>query len=274
MITIPTHRFCVLPYANALPLVHFIEETDPAARLVCRTPHTAVETLLEGQADAALVPVAGYFRRPDLPLIPGLGICADGDVTSVLLLCRRPLSEVRVVRLDPESKTSNILVQVLMRDHFRISHRVEYRRCAEEADAWVCIGDRALRAAPARETYDLAGAWKKMTGLPFVFAVWAARPSCPDVLEITRILHRAKDRGCQSLGGLAHLCAQRLGLPENRCRDYLVHRLHYDVGLAECEGMSLFRRLAADLFETTTRPIIESSPNRKPGRRTPVSEWG
>ncbi len=273
MNTIPTHRFCVLPYANALPLVHFLAEADPAAELIYRTPCAAIETLLEGEADAALVPVAGYFSRPDLLMIPGLGICADGDVTSVFLQCRRPLAEVRVVRLDPESRTSNTLVQVLMRDHFRLSHRVEYRRCAEEADAWVCIGDRALRAAPARETYDLAGEWKKMTGLPFVFAVWAARRSCPNVLEITPILHRAKDRGCRSLGELARLGAARLDLPEDRCHEYLTHRLHYDVGPAECKGMSLFRKLAAGLCAPTARPIIAGSPVRKQGQRTPVPRW-
>jgi predicted solute-binding protein len=108
-------------------------------------------------------------------MVPGLGICADGDVTSVLLQCRRPLSQVRVVELDPESRTSNTLVQVLMRDHFRISHSIRYSLCADAADAHVCIGDRALCATRAAETYDLAGEWKKMTGLPFVFAVWAVR---------------------------------------------------------------------------------------------------
>jgi chorismate dehydratase len=273
MNSIPTHRFCVLPYANALPLVHFLAEADPAAELIYRTPHAAVETLLEGRADAALVPVAGYFSHPGLLRIPGLGICADGDVTSVFLQCRRPLAEVRVVRLDPESRTSNTLVQVLMRDHFRPSHPVEYRRCVEEADAWVCIGDRALRAAPARETYDLAGAWKEMTGLPFVFAVWAVRPSCPNVLEIAQILHRAKDRGCRSLLELARLCAARLDLPENRCHEYLAHRLHYDVGPAECEAMSLFRRLAAGLFESAPRPISAGRPGHKRGQSAPVPEW-
>jgi chorismate dehydratase len=273
MNAIQTHRYCILPYANALPLVHFVQEADPAAKLICRTPRAAVETLPEGKADAALVPVAGYFSRPDLRMIPGLGICARGDVTSVLLQCRRPLSQVRVVRLDSESRTSNVLVQVLIRDHFRLSRRVKYGLHVEQADAWVCIGDRALCADPARETYDLAGEWRKMTGLPFVFAVWAVRRSCPDAPEIARILHRAKERGCRSLGELARLCAERLGLPPDRCREYLAHRLHYDVGPAECAGMSLFRRLAGGLFEPALSPIHEGRPSRKEGHSAPVPEW-
>jgi chorismate dehydratase len=253
MDTVPAHRFCVLPYANALPLTHYIKEVCPPAELTYRTPQLALAALLEGMADAAIVPVVDCFCHPEIEMIPGLGICADGDVTSVLLHCRRPLAQVRTVRLDPESRTSNTLVQVLLRDHFRMSHHVEYRRSDDGADARVCIGDRALRAAPAVETYDLAGEWKKMTGLPFVFAVWAVRRSCPDIEEISEILHRAKDCGCRSLVELARRCAPQLSLPENRCYEYLADRLHYDVGPAECEGMGLFRGLAASLSRPGAR---------------------
>ncbi len=265
MNTVQAYRFCVLPYANALPLVHFMTDVYPPAKLFYRVPRSAVGGLLEGVVDAALIPIVDCFAHPDLVMIPGLGICADGDVTSVLLQCRRPLSQVRVVGLDPESRTSNTLVQVLMRDHFRISHRVEYSLCDDEADACVCIGDRALCAAPAVETYDLAGEWKKMTGLPFVFAVWAVQRSCPDLEEISWILHRVRDRGCHAIGELAQLCAQRLGLPENRCHEYLANRLYYDVGPAECEGMGLFRGLAASL--------VRQGADHRQGQNTPVPEW-
>ena len=49
-----------------------------------------------------------------------------------------------------------------------------------EADAAVLIGDTALRAtydAPRRglDVYDLGAVWREWTGLPMVFAVWAAR---------------------------------------------------------------------------------------------------
>jgi chorismate dehydratase len=127
----------------------------------------------------------------------------------------------------------------------------------------VCIGDRALCAEPAVETYDLAGEWKKMTGLPFVFAVWVVRRSCPDIEGISEILHRAKDRGCRSFAELARLCAQRLSLPENRCYEYLADRLRYDVGPAECDGLGLFQSLAASL----------SKEGRGQGENTPILEW-
>jgi chorismate dehydratase len=245
-------RFSVLPYANALPLVHFIQQVCPGAELVYRIPRRALDALLTGGVDAALVPIIDHLGHPDTRMIEGLGICADGDVASVLLQCRRPLREVRTVQPDPESKTSNVLVQVLLRHHFRIDAVVACLPDGAVADARVCIGDRALRSHPSLETYDLAGEWKRMTGLPFVFAAWVVCRSCPNVAEISSTLRSAKDIGCRSIGMLAQLAAERLNLPEDRCRDYLGHCLHYDVGTREHQAIDLFRRLAAEIFGPDT----------------------
>jgi len=238
-------RFAVLPYANALPLVHCIPRVCPEAELVYRTPRQAIEALLTNRVDAALVPLIDHFRNPDVSTVTDLGICADGDVTSVLLQCRRPLREVRTVRPDPESRTSNVLVQILLADHFHVSPEILTAPEGPAADACVCIGDRALTGPPALETYDLAGEWKKMTGLPFVFAAWLVRRSCPNVEEMSGVLHAAKEVGCRSLTSLARLAAARLNLSEDRCRDYLGRCLHYDLGPREHQAIDLFRRLAA-----------------------------
>jgi hypothetical protein len=50
------YRFLVLPYVNALPLVHYIKEICPQAELLCRTPRWSVDALLRGSVDAALIP--------------------------------------------------------------------------------------------------------------------------------------------------------------------------------------------------------------------------
>jgi len=268
--TIGSQTFCILPYANALPLVHFLPEVDPAVRLIYRTPRSTVGALLEEEVDAAIIPVVDLFSHPGLVMVPGLGICADGDVTSVLLQCQRPLAQVKTIALDLESKTSNTLVQVLMRDHFCVSHAVAYVLHTHEADACVCIGDRALRAASAPETYDLAGQWKEMTGLPFVFAVWAVRESHPDIRGISQLLHRAKDLGRRSIGELARLAAERLALPEDRCHRYLADHLHYDVGPAELRGISRFQTLSAGLLEQEANRVIAVDSHPREEQTTPI----
>ncbi len=253
-------RFSVLPYTNALPLVHFLRQVCPGAQLVYRTPHRALDALLGEQVDAALVPIVDYLGHPEIRMVEGLGICADGDVTSVLLQCRCPLRKVQTVQPDPESKTSNVLARVLLHNHFRIAQTITYMPGMPTADARVCIGDRALCSPPAVETYDLAGERKNMTGLPFVFAVWVVRRSCRHIEDIATTLRNAKELGCQSLGMLAQIAAARLGLPEDRCRDYLGHCLHYDVGPRENQAIELFRRLAAEIPGFEAHKALPSVP--------------
>lgn len=268
------YRFLVLPYANALPLIHYIPEVHPGAELQYRTPRWSLEALLRGRVDAALIPVIDLFTRPELQMVPDMGICSDGNVTSVLLQCRRPLREVETIELDPDSRTSNVLTCVLIRDHFGLSRRVTYTSNGNGWAARVCIGDRALCAEPVPETYDLSGEWKKMTGLPFVFAVWAIRRSDSHREEILRILHSAKQMGCRSRPALATICSQRLGLAEHRCYDYLTSCIHYDLGPKEQEGMERFRKLAVDLLEPGAGRFIQTIANNRKSQSTPVLERG
>ncbi len=238
-------RFAVLPYANALPLVHCIPRVCPEAELVYRTPRQAIEALLTNRVDAALVPLIDHFRNPDVSTVTDLGICADGDVTSVLLQCRRPLREVRTVRPDPESRTSNVLVQILLADHFHVSPEILTAPEGPAADACVCIGDRALTGPPALRTYRSCGRVEE-NDRPAFRLRRVAGPAAP--------AQRRGDVGrapCRQGGRLsvAHiagrLAAARLNLSEDRCRDYLGRCLHYDLGPREHQAIDLFRRLAA-----------------------------
>ncbi len=236
--------FAAVPYANAVPLAHFLSEVHAGVRVTYAPPSQLAGKLVRGKADAALVPVADYVSVPGLKMIDGLGICADGDVQSVLLKCRRPIREVRLVGLDPASRTSNALARILLEDHFGLSIRMKHCSPGEPADAAVMIGDRALCAPPAAcGDYDLGGLWKAMTGLPFVFAVWAYREDHPDPRELSRIAHAAKDAGVAALTELAGLCAARLSLPVERCYEYLTSAVHYDLGPGESEAMRLFEEL-------------------------------
>jgi len=90
-----------------------------------------------------------------------------------------------------------------------------------------------------------------MTGLPFVFAVWAYHQDHPDPAGLTEIAHAARRAGCAALDDVARREAARLNLPEARCRDYLENTIRYELGAREQEAMERFRALigqyAADL---------------------------
>jgi chorismate dehydratase len=253
------YKFGVLPYLNAAPLVHFLPEVCSCPELIYCQPREAFSELTGRRVDAAIVPVVDYLGTPGLEIVNGLGICADGNVESVLLQCKCPLDQVRIVNLDPASKTSNLLAELLLKRHFCVRQEFHFRIGAPEADARVVIGDRALRAKPFLESYDLAAEWKSMTGLPFVFAVWVYWTDHPDSLRLSEILHAAKNVGCKEVAKLAKLYAKKVGLTEVRCYHYLTSCIHYDLGPAEKSSIKLFRELSRNLIDFQRQTIKEKS---------------
>ena len=236
--------FAAVRYANAAPLAHFLGQVHPGVEVTYHQPSQLVQYLQSGQADAALIPVMDYFAYSGLTMIDGLGICADGEVWSVLLKCNRPIEQVRTVRADPASRTSNALARILLQEHFNLSVEMLHGDENSPADGEVVIGDRALNAAPAPcGDYDLAELWKQMTGLPFVFAVWVHRSDHPAAGKLAQIAHAAKVAGCDAIDQLAAIHAEKLGLSPDRCSEYLRSAIRYDVGPREKEAMGLFQSL-------------------------------
>jgi chorismate dehydratase len=152
------------------------------------TPDRLNTALVEGDLDIGPISLVEYLRHADeLLLLPDLAVGSDGPVQSVNLVSTVPPAELdgRRVALGSTSRTGVLLAQMLLRTRWNV--RPAYFRCPPdltemllEADAGVLIGDAALRArfeAPGRGLLvtDLGEAWREWTGLPMVFAVWAAR---------------------------------------------------------------------------------------------------
>ena len=235
--------FASVPYANAAPLTHFLPRVHANVRVTCAPPSELTAVLRRDQADAALVPVADYLATDNLTMLAPLGICANGEVRSVLLQCRLAIGQVRVVATDPASRTSNALARILLEEHVGQSVRMVLPVADAPADATVIIGDRALCMPPAAENHDLAALWKTMTSLPFVFAVWACRAGHPEAEAMAQILCEARALGGEAVDELAAIHAARLGLPVANCREYLGSIIHYDVGPDELRAMDLFKDL-------------------------------
>lgn len=248
--------FVSAPYANQLPLAHFIPEVAPHARLLLvARPSDVPAQLASGAADAALLPVAELFRRPELDVIDGSGVCVTRRVRSVLLKCQVRPADVRTVASDPASLTSNMLARILFERLWKQPVRFVAPGELAAPDASVMIGDPALCSPPAPGgDIDLADAWNDLTGLPFVFAVWAHRRGHPQAQELARIVGAAKAKGVASLPELAALTAARLGLSAADCLDYLTRCIHFDVGDAEREALRLFQRLASEPAEPSKEP--------------------
>jgi len=81
-------------------------------------------------------------------------------------------------------------------------------------DAAIVIGDPALQAdLSGLHVLDLAEGWRRLTGLPFVFAVWAVRPEvAPEPFLWSR------DYGKRHAEEVVDFAQRRTGLPASVLR--------------------------------------------------------
>ena len=86
------------------------------------------------------------------------------------------------------------------------------------------IGDKVVNASPNTAAYphqlDLGEAWKELTGLPFVFAMWIIRHNrvATEGLAIARILDEARRRGADIADELLDRYAAEKGWPRRAWR--------------------------------------------------------
>jgi chorismate dehydratase len=179
-------RISAVSYLNTKPFLHGLEIAPVNdISLSLDIPSEVARKLLEDKVDLGLIPVAIIPLLPEAHILPGYCIGADGPVESVKLYSHVPLSEIKTVLLDYQSRTSVTLVKVLAAEHWNIDP--EWKKAEEGfeekisgTNAGVVIGDRTFTLnGTFPYEYDLAGEWKKMTGLPFVFACWVSNKPLP-----------------------------------------------------------------------------------------------
>jgi chorismate dehydratase len=246
-------RLGAVQYLNSKPLVHGL--AGRGLEVGYDLPSRLADRLAAGGLDVGLIPIVEVFRKPDLAIVSNACIGCRGPVMSVKLLFRTPPERVTSLALDEGSRTSAVLAQVLLAERYGVRPRVEPLPIGAgsrdtRADAILLIGDRALRDAADgggfQVIWDLGDEWCRWTGLPFVFAVWAARPRVVSP-ALTARLERSRDAGLASLAAIAAAEAAPHGLTVPQCLSYLRDNLHYHLGDAETEAVDRFRCHAARL---------------------------
>jgi chorismate dehydratase len=232
-------------YRNAKPLVYGLElpEMTNIIELSFDYPARLVEQLQLGTIDVGLIPVAAINRIPGARIVGRHGIAADGAVGSVALFSHCRIEEVEEVLLDYQSRTSVELAKLLLREYWKIDPRViltegdEYIRQIDGNRAGLIIGDRALlNVGQFPNVYDLSEAWKALTGLPFVFAVWVS------VKELSAdFILRFEEANEMGLAKLDEL-ARQWSLPGVDMVLYYKHRIMYHIDGEKTSGMSHFLR--------------------------------
>jgi len=241
-----TLRIGCVPYLNAKPLIDWFHEPECDADAVVEyeVPSRLAVRLREGSLDVGLLSTYELFENPRLALVPGISISADGPVKSVRLFSKVPFARIDSVALDTSSLTSTALIRILLSELYDARPEYEPHYPNLEAmlrnhDAALIIGDLRLFETPAAFVMDLGEAWKRLTGLPFVYAAWLARPEAFDFA--LPILDRAKEWGCVRLDQLAVKWSDGLSLPLERVRDYFFDVMQYDLDGPKQAALNRFR---------------------------------
>ena len=227
-----------VPYLNAVPLTRGLEEQ------ILFVPPTELARLLQrDELDAALVSITEALFHDRYDILDGIAVASLGEVQSVFLAHRGPLAEVREIYCDPASLASFNLLKVLLAER---GLKPELKPlpgydAAPALENVFMIGDRALeflRAPHEHEILDLGADWYEMTGLPFVYAVWALR-RIPNA-ALRRRLREAKAFGMDTLD---YIISSRTEFDYNFRKDYLGWHIHYHLGSDERRGIAKFIEL-------------------------------
>ncbi len=243
-------------YLNAKPLIEgLMDQADPEVRL--DVPSALLTDLQSGDVDIALCPVIDYYRsEQELAVVPVGCIASDGPTKTVRLFSREPIEQVTRIHADADSHTSVALLSVLMQELFgqrpeviafdALHDAASGGRLSEHA-AMLLIGDKVVTNAPPTEAYphqlDLGEAWKQLTGLPFVFAVWMARAGC-DLDTLPAQLADQRARNAEQIESIAKRYGESHGWTFPLAHDYLQNVLSYTFGPREHEAIDTFARLA------------------------------
>jgi chorismate dehydratase len=286
-------RISIVQYVNTAPLVWGFTHGPLAGKyhLSFTVPSQCAEALRAEEADIAIIPAIEYQRIAGLVVLPNLGISSKRRVRSLLLVSKKPVTEVESIALDSSSRSTQALTRILCADAWGIAPEFseaspDFAEMLEHADAALLIGDPALRlaialggiakhhergalvvsaaTAGARGTgdlhvYDMVEEWQKNTALPAVLAVWAARA---DIVtpEVLRDFAASRDFGLSHIAEISRVAQRELRLPAATLASYLERNIDYTLDAENRRGLDhFFSRAAALGLIEEHRPIVWAS---------------
>ncbi len=222
-------------------------------------PADIVGMVADGRADLGLASIVDCIRSPEpLALVPVGMIGCDGPTLTVRVFSEVPFEQIDVLHADTDSHTSVVLAQLLLRKLYNRKVRIVAFDAAErgESERWpptvLLIGDKVVTDHPPEGRYphqlDLGDAWKQMTDLPFVYAMWMCRADeagSDRVRTAAAVLDRQRRHNQTRIDWLIAKRAASAGWPIGTARTYLRELLRYEVGPRERQAATVFLREAA-----------------------------
>lgn len=262
------YKLGVVSFLNSKPLIEGLTD-DPRVELRFAVPSALPELLHHNTVDAALIPSIdlarsnGQWRR-----ISDACIGSPGRTLTVRVFSKIPPERMEVLHIDPDSHTSIVLARLIWAHVYRHPLRLEPITAVSrlrDCESVLLIGDKVVTTPMPWFDYhvDLGDAWRRWTGLPFVFAAWATHSdeistgfprrclSNHEFDELAGILSRARDRGVARAAEIAAETGPAHGWPVDLAVEYMTHALTYTITPDVEAGMQRYFQL---LTESSFKP--------------------
>lgn len=233
----------IVSYLNTRPLIYGLKlpPISDEIELFEETPARLAELLIQNKIDIGLIPVAIIPDLKEYFICSDYCIGTEREVASVCLFSEVPLSEIKKVYLDYQSRTSVALLKWLMKEHWKIHPEIipsvddSYRKEIKGTSAGLVIGNRAFeQRKKSHFVYDLASEWKAITGLPFVFAAWISNKRLPG--SFIEKFNKANALGLDHIDEIV----ESLHFDLFDLKKYYTQHLSYKLDERKKKGMELF----------------------------------
>ena len=244
------YRLGVVSFLNSRPLIEGLQRAGAGVEIVFDVPSALPGLLDDDVVDAALVPVIDLaYPGRRWNIVSDACIGCDGETLTVRVFSRVRPEEIRQLHVDGDSHTSVVLASLIWRKMYGTRLLVTPYTdgvAEDDCEAILLIGDKVIdnRLVDLDIATDLGGAWKSLTGMPFAFAVWAARRD-RQLGELPQMLAQARDRGLANLTDIAENTAPGMGWPVELAKRYLTRRLVFSLGPRMRQGLDLFLEMAS-----------------------------
>jgi chorismate dehydratase len=244
-------KISAVSYTNTKPFIYGLRHSGMPAKieLSLDNPTDCAQKLIDNVVDIGLIPVAATLSLPQWDIVSDYCIGSVGAVNSVFVFSNCDIREAKVLQLDPQSRTSNNLAKVLVKNYWKadrlrfVEKAADYAESTDPKTAFVQIGDRTFGKKDKYPfVYDLGAGWHNFTGLPFVFAAWIANKPIP--VEFMAEFNQALKYG---LDHRKELLKELPSRPDFDLDDYLMHKLDFDLTEEKKKALYLFLDYVKDL---------------------------
>lgn len=262
-------------FLNVLPLNYGYSTCAADLQIVYGVPTFLNDELKAGRIDISNVSSIEYARQSDnLLVLPKLCVRADDDVTSIILVSRKPIDKIRddKIILTSKSATAQRLLKIIMHESYDAAPDYETRVVTiakpvdDDATASLFIGDDALYLYLHRPknfyVYDIGKEWNKLTGRQMIYALWTVRKKFavkePELFKATyeKIL-RAFEFGIEHKAAAIKSVLSTKPFTFDELNKYLGDVIKWNLTAEGLDALKLYYKKAAALKLIDSEPELE-----------------